>query len=137
MKVDTDIKHLAIIVALAVLIPFAVRSGIKTFHATQTEEELQKHDQTALYIAAGVGIACMIIGSQIPVQAVGGGVFIGGLVTLIKALKCSWSDFDPLYRFLLLVGGILIALFFGLRGKAGDHSVECSLHYAHYRVTRH
>lgn len=117
MKIDTDIKHLAIVVALAVLIPFAVRAGIKAYDAMQTDETADP--KMGLYIAAGVGIACMIIGSRIPVQAVGGGIFIGGLVTLIKALKCSWADFEPMYRFGLLLLGILIAVFFGLRGHMG------------------
>ncbi len=117
MKVDTDIKHLAIVVALAVLIPFTVRSGIKAYQAMQTEESAMANDHTTLLIAGGIGIACMIIGSQITIQAVAGGIFIGGLVTLIKAIKCSWGDFDALHRFLLLLAGIIIALFFGLRGN--------------------
>lgn len=118
MKIDTDIKQLAIVVALAVLIPFAVRAGIKTYNAMQDPEDMG-NNKMGLYIAAGVGIACMIIGSRIPVQAVSGGVFIGGLVTLIKALKCSWADFEPMHRLALLLLGILIAIFFGLRGHMG------------------
>lgn len=117
MKIDTDIKHLAIVVALAVLIPFAVRAGLKAYDAMQADD--MQNGKMGLYIAAGTGIACMLIGSRIPVQAVGGGIFIGGLVTLIKALKCSWADFEPMHRFALLMIGILIAVFFGLRGHMG------------------
>ena len=116
MKVDTDIKQLAIVVALAVLIPFATRAGIKAFNSMQSEDEMPKHDKMGLYIAAGTGVLCMIVGSKIPVPSLAGGMFIGGLVTLIKALKCSWSDFEPMYRFGLLMAGILIAVFFALRG---------------------
>lgn len=116
MKLDTDMKHLAITVTLAILIPFAIRSGITNFVMENNQEE-GVCNQRALYIAGAIGVVCMFVGSQIPVQAVGLGFFIGGLVTLIKVVKHSWPDLDPMSRFWFLIAGILVAMFFGMRGN--------------------
>ena len=71
------------------------------------QEKHKQHRKTfercLFYVATPVGIAAIIIGSILAVQAIGAGLIFGGIFTLIDGYCWYWSELQDWMRFLSLL----------------------------------
>lgn len=115
MKIDTDLKNLMLVVAVAVLIPMTVKYGIKAFSPTPRPAN---HAQTVFLSKVGIGIACLYFGAKMTPAVMGTGVFIGGLALLLKGVRCHWPHLNTKTQFLLLLAALCL-VYFLIRRKHG------------------
>ena len=67
------------------------------------------------YVATPVGIAAIVIGSVLVVQAIGAGLIFGGIFTLIDGYCWYWSELQDWMRFLSLLITFVVLIFVGYR----------------------
>lgn len=115
MKIDTDLKNLILVVAVAVLIPMTVKYGIKAFSPSPRPAN---HAQTVFYSKLGIGAVCLYAGAKMTPAVMGTGVFIGGLVLLLKGVRCNWPYMDTKTQFFWLLAALCL-VYFLIRRKDG------------------
>ena len=118
MKIDTDLKNLMIVVAIAVLIPMTTKYGIKAFSPTPKPAN---HAQRVFYAKVALGAACLYAGAKMTPAVMGTGVFVGGLALLLKGVRCYWPNLDTKMQFFLLLGALAL-LYFLVKRKNGGFS---------------
>jgi len=72
-------------------------------------------EQKLFYVATPVGIAAIIVGSYLAVQAVGAGLIFGGIFTLIDGYCWYWSQLDDWMRFVSLLIAFVVLVVIGYR----------------------
>ena len=70
-------------------------------------------EQRLFFIAIPVGIAAIITGAILAVQAIGAGLIFGGIFTLIDGYCCYWSELQDWMRFLSLLAAFIVIVFCG------------------------
>ncbi|MFT6765635.1 MAG: hypothetical protein ACJAZS_000514 [Alteromonas naphthalenivorans] len=120
MQIDTDLKNLMIVVAIAVLIPLTVRYGDKAFKPKPVENgQRQAQTQKSFLIKGGIGAACLFAGAKMTPAVLGTGVFVGGLVVLLKNVRCYWPNLDVKSQFFLLLAALFLIYFLVKRKHGG------------------
>jgi len=79
------------------------------------EQRFQRH---LFFVAVPIGIAAIIIGSIIAIQAVGTGLMFGGIFTLADGYICYWSELPDFMRFISLLVAFVVLIFIGYRKLA-------------------
>ena len=86
------------------------------------EEERRAHskrfERQLFFVATPIGIAAMIAGSVIAIQAVGAGLMFGGIFTVTEGYVCYWSELPDWMRFLSLLLAFAILVYIGCRKLA-------------------
>jgi len=67
------------------------------------------------YVAAPIGLAGIIGGSLIAIEAIGTGLMFGGVFTVIEGYYWYWSALEHWMRFLSLLAAFLILILIGYR----------------------
>jgi len=67
------------------------------------------------FVAAPIGIAGIIGGSLIAIEAIGTGLMFGGVFTVIEGYYWYWSALEHWMRFLSLLAAFLILILIGYR----------------------
>lgn len=116
MKIDTDLKNLMLVIAVAVLVPMTVKHGIKAFSPTPRPAN---YAQTVFYSKVAIGAACLYVGAKMTPAIMGTGVFIGGLVLLLKGVRCHWPHMDTKMQFLWLLAALCLVYFLIQRKHGG------------------
>jgi uncharacterized membrane protein YphA (DoxX/SURF4 family) len=62
-----------------------------------------------------LGVAAILIGAYLTIQAVGTGLILGGIFTVSWAFWSYWSYLDDWMRFVSLLAGFAILIFVGIR----------------------
>jgi hypothetical protein len=79
----------------------------------------QKTFQSHLFVVAvPVGIASIIIGAILPIQAIGTGLMFGGIFSLSEGYMMYWSELQDWMRFLSLLVAFVVLIFVGYRKLA-------------------
>ena len=81
------------------------------------EKRFQKH---LFFVATPIGIAAIIVGSFVAVQAIGTGLMFGGIFTLMDGYIWYWSELENWMRFLSLLIAFIILILIGYRRLAGQ-----------------
>ena len=71
--------------------------------------------RSLFFVAAPIGIAAIIAGSLIAVEAIGTGLMFGGIFTVIEGYVWYWGALEHWMRFLSLLAAFLILIFIGYR----------------------
>ncbi len=95
----------------------------------EQREQLQRERQKAqkrfqrhlFFVATPIGIAAIIIGSVIAMQAIGTGLMFGGIFTLINGYCWYWSELKDWMRFLSLLAAFVILIFIGYHKLSGQN----------------
>lgn len=77
----------------------------------QTAEK--RWSQTHFFAGVPIGILVILLGSLIRVQAVGGGLMLGGIFTFTEGCVWYWGDLEPVGRFLVLLAAFAVLLWIG------------------------
>ena|SRR3989338_4145933 len=81
------------------------------------QEKYRQHRKTferhLFYVAAPVGVAAIIVGAGLTVQAVGAGLIFGGIFTLIDGYCWYWSELQDWMRFLSLLMAFIVLIGIG------------------------
>jgi hypothetical protein len=116
MQIDTSLKNLMIVIAVAVLIPLTVKYGDKAFAPTPRPAG---YAQKSFLVKGGVGAACLYAGAKMSPAVFGTGVFVGGLVVLLKTVRCYWPNLDTKSQFFLLLAALFLVYFLVQRKNGG------------------
>lgn len=81
----------------------------------EAERSFQKY---LFIVAVPLGIAAIIMGSIIAIQAVGTGLMFGGIFSLIDGYCNYWSELADSMRFLSMLVAFVVLLFIGYRKLA-------------------
>ena len=86
---------------------------------SRREQLYKEHEhrfvRALFFIAAPIGIAAIIAGSVIAIEAVGTGLMFGGIFTVIEGYFWYWGVLEHWMRFLSLLAAFLILIFIGYR----------------------
>ena len=85
------------------------------------EHRLVRH---LFFVAAPIGLAGIIGGSLIAIEAIGTGLMFGGVFTVIEGYYWYWGALEHWMRFLSLLAAFLLLIFIGYRkfGPSGRSS---------------
>lgn len=81
----------------------------------QEEKVFQKH---LFFVTVPVGIASIIIGAILTIQAIGTGLMFGGIFCITEGYFCYWSELQDWMRFLSLLAAFIVLIFVGYRKLA-------------------
>ncbi len=81
----------------------------------EKEKVFQRH---LFFVTVPVGIASIIIGATLPIQAIGTGLMFGGIFSLTEGYMCYWSELQDWMRFLSLLAAFVVLIFVGYRKLA-------------------
>jgi len=85
----------------------------KTMH--EYHNTLRDYETFYFYVAFCTGIILFILGSLlIPVDFLGGGTILGGILTLVTGYTLVWGHLSNLIKFLSLLGGLLLLFILGM-----------------------
>lgn len=76
----------------------------------QVRKTFERH---LFYVATPVGIAAIVIGSTLAVQAIGAGLIFGGIFTLVDGYCWYWSELQDWIRFLSLLVAFVVLVYMG------------------------
>lgn len=79
----------------------------------QREAAQKRWSQTHFFVGVPIGIAITLLGSLIRVQAVGGGLMLGGIFTFTEGCWWYWEPLSRLGRFLVLLVAFGVLLWIG------------------------
>jgi len=86
---------------------------------SRREQMYKEHEhrfvRALFFIATPIGIAAIIGGSIIAIEAVGTGLMFGGIFTVIEGYCWYWWALEHWMRFLSLLAAFLILIFIGYR----------------------
>ena len=69
--------------------------------------------QYRFFIGVPLGIVAILIGSFVRVQAVGGGLMLGGIFTFTEGCYWYWTDLQRLGKFSVLLAAFVVLLWIG------------------------
>ncbi|MDD3297091.1 MAG: hypothetical protein PHU64_07035 [Candidatus Omnitrophica bacterium] len=76
----------------------------------------QKEFEKVLFaVAVPLGIAAIIIGSLLPIQAIGTGLMFGGIFNICNGYVNYWSELNDVLRFLSLLLAFIVLLVIGYK----------------------
>ena len=78
----------------------------------------KRFERHLFFVATPIGIAAIIAGSVIAIQAVGAGLMFGGIFTVTEGYVCYWSELPDWMRFLSLLLAFAILIYVGCRSLA-------------------
>jgi hypothetical protein len=81
----------------------------------QKEKVFQSH---LFAVAVPLGIASIVIGAILPIQAIGTGLMFGGIFSLTEGYMMYWSELQDWMRFLSLLIAFVVLIFIGYRKLA-------------------
>lgn len=67
-----------------------------------------KYDGNAFFILVIIGVAAVVAGVLIPVEAVGSGFLLGGIISILIGTVRNWSNLTDVLRFIIL--GVILAI---------------------------
>ena len=88
------------------------------------KEELKRFQKHMFAVAVPIGIAALVLGSVLAVQAIGSGLMFGGIFTLTDGYWCYWSELQDWMRFLSLLAALAILIFIGYHKLARQGKIE-------------
>jgi hypothetical protein len=109
---------------IAQLAPNATADERKEYFAQQQQrqkayaEAAKEFARILVIVATPLGIAAILIGAYLSLQAVGTGLILGGILTVGWGYWSYWSHLDDWIRFVSLLAGFAILIFVGIR-RAG------------------
>ncbi|MDP2905487.1 MAG: hypothetical protein Q8O22_04215 [Candidatus Omnitrophota bacterium] len=74
--------------------------------------------QYLFIVAVPVGLAAVIMGALVPIQAVGTGLMFGGIFTLVDGYANYWSELYDWMKFLSLLAAFVVLIYIGYRKLA-------------------
>lgn len=83
------------------------------------EEHNKRFQRHLFFVAAPIGIAAIIVGSLLAVQAIGTGLMFGGIFTLVDGYLSYWSELLNWMKFVSILVAFIILIFIGYRKFAG------------------
>ena len=79
----------------------------------------EKRFQRALFfVATPLGLAAIVVGSLLPIQAIGTGLMFGGIFSVCEGYISYWSELPDGMRFISLLGAFIILVYIGYRKLA-------------------
>jgi len=72
-----------------------------------------KFERHLFFVAVPVGLAAVVIGSFLSVQAIGAGLIFGGIFTLIDGYCWYWSELQDWMRFVSLLVAFVVLVVMG------------------------
>jgi hypothetical protein len=81
-------------------------------------EKQKTFQRNLFFIAVPVGIASIIVGAIISIQAIGTGLMFGGIFCLTEGYMFYWSELQDWMRFLSLLVAFIVLIFIGYRKLA-------------------
>jgi uncharacterized membrane protein YphA (DoxX/SURF4 family) len=109
---------------IAQLAPNATADERKEYFAQQQQRQkaysaaAKEFARILVIVATPLGIAAILIGAYLSLQAVGTGLIFGGILTVAWGYWSYWSHLDDWIRFVSLLSGFAILIFVGIR-RAG------------------
>jgi hypothetical protein len=109
---------------IAQLAPNATADERKEYFAQQQQRQkayaaaAKEFARILVIVATPLGIAAILIGAYLSLQAVGTGLIFGGILTVTWGYWSYWSHLDDWIRFVSLFAGFAILIFVGSR-RAG------------------
>jgi len=85
------------------------REQLEAVHKAQREQSSKVH----FFVGTPLGIIVTLLGSFIRVQAVGGGLMLGGIFTFTGSCVYYWEDLPRVGRFLVLLVGFAVLMWIG------------------------
>lgn len=82
------------------------------------QEKLKIFQRNLFFVSVPVGIACIVIGAIMPIQAIGTGLMFGGIFSLTEGYMFYWSELQDWMRFLSLLVAFIVLIFVGYRRLA-------------------
>jgi len=79
------------------------------------QEKLKIFQRNLFFVSVPVGIACIVIGAIMPIQAIGTGLMFGGIFSLTEGYMFYWSELQDWMRFLSLLVAFVVLIFVGYR----------------------
>jgi len=70
------------------------------------------------FVTVPVGIACIIIGAVLSLQALGTGLMFGGIFCITEGYVCYWSELPDSMRFMSLLAAFIVLVFVGYKKLA-------------------
>jgi hypothetical protein len=107
--------------SIAQLAPDATADERKEYFAQQQQrqrayaEAAKEFARILAIVATPLGIAAILIGAYLSLQAVGTGLILGGILTVAWGYWSYWSHLDDWIRFASLLAGFAILIFVGIR----------------------
>ncbi|GJM06429.1 MAG: hypothetical protein DHS20C10_01630 [marine bacterium B5-7] len=125
-------KALVMILAVAILLPMTVHTGLKTFNPRPeysqivTAKNTQLHDQqhetynsqraryekTYFYVSLACGLAAILMALLFRLPIIDSGLILGGCFTLVMGYLDYWSDLPQQIRFFSVLAALVILLIF-------------------------
>ena len=81
----------------------------------EQKEKEKRFARTLFYAGTPIGIAVIIIGSILQIQAVGTGLMFAGIFTLGDCYYWYWSELQDWMKFLSLLVAVAVLIFIGYR----------------------
>lgn len=102
-----DLKKLVFMIGFAFIIPFAVIKGFSTFYDNPV---LAEYRRACFYVAGICGLFFTIMGIVLPINFIGAGFIVGGLLTLMIGMFYAWTDLSNVMQFIMVFGIFLLLL---------------------------
>ena len=79
----------------------------------QHDEQQKQSSRVHFYVGAPIGVLVTLLGSFIRVQAIGGGLMLGGIFAFTGGCFWYWGDLSRIGRFLILLVAFVVLLWIG------------------------
>ncbi|MBI3616156.1 MAG: hypothetical protein HY211_06535 [Candidatus Omnitrophica bacterium] len=83
--------------------------------AEKWDADQKRDSRIHFFVGVPLGIAVVLLGSFLKVQAVGGGLMLGGIFTFMEGCGWYWWNLDQLGRFLVLLTAFAVLLWIGYK----------------------
>ena len=70
------------------------------------------------FVTVPAGIACIVLGAALSLQALGTGLMFGGIFCITEGYVCYWSELPDSMRFLSLLAAFIVLVFVGYKKLA-------------------
>lgn len=84
-------------------------------HESEYHSARKIFEQRLFFVAVPVGLAAIVIGSFLAVQAVGAGLIFGGIFTLTDGYCWYWSELQDWMRFVSLLIAFVVMVVIGYK----------------------
>tara|TARA_Y100000031_G_scaffold85512_1_gene94174 strand:- start:166 stop:579 length:414 start_codon:yes stop_codon:yes gene_type:complete len=128
-------KKIALGFGIAIIFPLMIHYGVCTFspkpqwedyntssyhQATMGEKttwkEANKRFQTHLfYVAVPFGLTAIIVGTFLPIQAIGTGLMFGGIFSICNGYINYWNELPDSLRFISLLASFIVLVIVGTK----------------------
>ena len=133
-------KKIALGIGLAIIFPMMIHYGVSTFcpapkwsdytvqgqyYPQKQAEQKQKEEhrkaaekrfeQHLFVVAVPLGLAAILFGAFVRVQAIGTGLMFGGIFTICDGYANYWTELADWMRFLSLLAAFSVLLFVGYK----------------------